>query len=176
MNKKLLYFILAVLVQVMILAAVPAKQISARLTGQLITIKTAPVDPYDFLSGYHVVLGYEISTPPGLAELEKEYDYRRNVPVYVVLKAGTDNIWHAESIHKTWPKEIGEGCIIIKGEYIYSRVRYGIESYFIPEKNRREIEAGLRKNARQAKVQIKIDKYGNAALVRLLIDDKVYEY
>lgn len=174
MNRKLIYFVLAVLVQVIILAAIPAKQVSAKLTGKLITIKTAPVDPYDFLSGYHVVLSYEISSPPGLEELKREH--RKNFPVYVVLKEGDDNIWYAKSIHKTWPKDIPEGCVIIKGKCTYSRIRYGIESYFIPEKHRREIEEDLRKNARQAKAQVKVDKFGNAALIRLLVDSKIYEY
>jgi uncharacterized membrane-anchored protein len=174
MNRKLIYFVLAVLVQVIILTAIPAKQVSAKLAGKLITIKTAPVDPYDFLSGYHVVLNYEISSPPGLGELKQEH--RKNFPVYVVLKEGSDSIWYAESIHKTWPKDIPDGCIIIKGKWTYSRINYGIESYFIPEKHRREIEEDLRRNARQAKAQVKIDRFGNAALIRLLVDNKVYEY
>jgi len=174
MNRKLIYFVLAVLVQVIILAAIPAKQISAKLTGKLITIKTAPVDPYDFLSGYHVVLNYEISSPPSLGELKREH--RKNFPVYVVLKEGADSIWYAESIRKTWPKDIPNGCVIIKGKCTYSGIRYGIESYFIPEKHRREIEKDLRGNGRQAKAQVKVDRFGNAALVRLLVDSKVYEY
>ena len=174
MNRKLIYFVLAVLVQVIILAAIPAKQVSAKLTGKLITIKTAPVDPYDFLSGYHVVLSYEISRPLGLEKLKREN--RKNFPVYVVLKEGTDSIWYAESIHETWPQEPPDGCVIIKGKCTHSRVRYGIESYFIPEKHRRDIEEDLRRNARQAKAQVKVDRFGNAALIRLLVDNKVYEY
>jgi len=174
MNRKLIYFVLAVLVQVIILAAIPAKQVSAKLTGKLITIKTAPVDPYDFLSGYHVVLNYEISRPPGLVEFSG--DRRRNVPIYVILKEGTDNNWHALSVHKTWPKKIPKDCMIMKGIWGYWGVRYGIESYFIPEKHRTEIEKDLRKNARQAKAQVKVDKFGNAALIRLLVGNKVYEY
>ena len=93
-----------------------------------------------------------------------------------MLKERDDNIWHAESIHKTWPKDIPDDSVIMKGKFTYSRIKYGIESYFIPEKNRREIEESLRKNARQAKAQIRIDKFGNAALIRLLVDNKVYEY
>ena len=64
----------------------------------------------------------------------------------------------------------------VKGKKTYRGIEYGIESYFIPEENRSVIEKDLRKNRRQAKAQIKVDKYGNAALVRLMIDDRVYEY
>lgn len=179
MNKRLVYFILAVVAQAAILAAVPGRQVYARLTGKLITIKTAPADPYDFLSGYHVVLNYEISQPPGLetTRRNRQTARERNKPVYVVLKEGNDEIWSATSVHDTWPQDVPDGCLVIKGYRAGWRgIRYGIESYFIPEKSRREIEKDLRKNRRQAKVQIKIDRFGNAALIRLLIEDRVYEY
>lgn len=171
MNKRSIFFIVAVLLQAVIIAAVPAKQIHARATGKLITIKTAPVDPYDFLSGYHVVLSYEISRPEGF-----DLPRWRNTDVYVVLKEGADGVWSAESMRYKWPEDIAEGCIVIKGKKTYRGIEYGIESYFIPEENRSVIEKDLRKNRRQAKAQIKVDKYGNAALIRLMIDDRVYEY
>ncbi len=175
MNKRTTFFILAVLLQAVIIAAVPAKQIHARVTGKLITIKTAPVDPYDFLSGYHVVLSYEISRPEGF-DSQRRRRMRRNVDVYVVLKEGEDGVWSAGSMHDQWPEEVAEGCIVIKGKRTYRGINYGIESYFIPEENRSVIENDLRKNRRQAKAQIKVDKFGNAALVRLIVDDRVYEY
>ena len=174
MNKKTIFFIAAVTVQTLILIAVPAKKVSARRTGRLITIKTAPVDPYDFLSGYHVRLSYEISRPKGLSKLREEYG--DNFTVYVVLKEGDDGIWQDESVYKDKPKNLSTDRVMIRGECNYSRVNYGIESYFIPEKHRREIEQDLRQNQRRAKVQIKVDKHGNAALIRMLVDDKVYEY
>lgn len=177
MNKKLAFFILAVAAQGAILAAVPGKQVYTRATGKLITIKTAPVDPYDFLSGYHVVLSYEISRPPGFDEPTR-WDRRtaREQPVYVMLKAGDDKVWSATSVHNTWPQKVPDGCLVIKGYPSYRRIRYGIESYFIPEKGREAIENDLRQNQRQAKAQIKVDRFGNAALIRLLVEDRAYEY
>ena len=175
MNKRSIFFIVAVLLQAAIIAAVPAKQIHARVTGKLVTIKTAPVDPYDFLSGYHVVLSYEISRPEGF-ETQRKRRNRSNADVYVVLKEGEDGVWSAGAMHDQWPEEVAEGCVVIKGKRTYRRIEYGVESYFIPEENRSVIEKDLRKNRRQAQAQIKVDKYGNAALVRLMIDDRVYEY
>ncbi len=93
-----------------------------------------------------------------------------------LLTEGDEGIFNAQSVHVSWPKEIPDGGIVIKGMYGRSGIRYGIESYFIPEKNRQQIEQDLRNNSRQAKAQIKVDKYGNAALIRLLIEDRVYEY
>ena len=179
MNKRLVYFILAVAAQAAILAAVPGRQVYARLTGKLITIKTAPADPYDFLSGYHVVLNYEISRPPGFetTRWNRRSARERNKPVYVILKEGDDEIWSATSAHDIWPQNVPDGCLVIKGYgSAWRGIRYGIESYFIPEKGREAIEKDLRQNQRQAKAQIKVDRFGNAALIRLLIEDRVYEY
>ncbi|HIJ70086.1 MAG TPA: GDYXXLXY domain-containing protein [Planctomycetes bacterium] len=177
MNKRLAFFILALAVQVAILAAVPGKQVYARLTGKLITIKTTPVDPYDFLSGYHVVLNYEISRLPELEPtMRTGTDQEIKGYVYVILKAGDDGIWSATSVHNTWPKNVPDGCLVIKGHRNWRGIRYGIESYFIPEKHREAIEKDLRQNQRQAKAQIKVDRFGNSALIRLLVEDRIYEY
>ena len=168
MNKKLIWFVLAVLIQCSILTAVPAKKIYTRLTGKTIILKTAPVDPYDFLSGYHVILRYEISRPEGLGKI------KNNTIAYVVLKEGKDGIWSDESIHNSRPKEIPAGCIVIKGKKERRGILYGVENYFIPERSRSVIENDLRKNAGKAKAQIKVDKFGNAALIKLLVEDRVY--
>ncbi len=170
MTKKITFFAIALLLQLLILAAVPARQIHARLTGKLVTIKTAPVDPYDFLSGYHVILRYEISTPPKITN--NRYPHT----VYVILEPDSDRIYEATSTHPKMPDDIPDEAVVIKGTGQRSRVKYGIENYFIPEKNREVIEKDLRRNRRQAKAQIKIDKFGNPALIRLIIDDKTYEY
>ena len=47
-------------IQLAILAAVPARQVRARLGGTEITLRTAPVDPMDVLAGHYVTLSYEI--------------------------------------------------------------------------------------------------------------------
>jgi uncharacterized membrane-anchored protein len=177
MNKKIVYFILAILVQALIVAAVPAKQVYTILTGKLITIKTAPYDPYDFLSGYHVVLRYEISNPAApLIQAKHRDDYGKKTTVYVVLEEDVNNIWQVRSVHDTWPENIPLGSVIIKGVWVSNGIQYGIESYFIPENSRKTIETDLRENLKQAKAQIKIDSFGNAALIRLLVGDRVYEY
>jgi len=173
MSKKITFFALALVAQTAILAAVPARKIHARLTGTLITIKTAPVDPYSFLSGYHVILDYEISTPPGL---ERFPDRNRGIDVYVLLEPDEDNIYNARSIDDDQPENVPANCMFIKGKLAGPRVKYGIESYFIPEKFRSQIDKDLRDNQRRAKAQIKVDKYGNACLIRLLVEDRIYEY
>lgn len=175
MNKKIVYFILALTVQAAILAAVPAKQIYTRLTGKTIFIKTRPVDPYSLLGGYYVVLNYEIARPPGWSNIQR--DYKKGQPAYVVLKQDADETWSAESAHDRRPENIPADRIVIKGRRQHWRgVAYGVESYYIPEKSRQQIEQDLRENAGKAKAEIKVDHFGNATLIRLHIEDRIYEY
>lgn len=46
--------------QLAILVAVPARTMRARLSGALVTLRTAPIDPFDVLSGHYVTLAYEV--------------------------------------------------------------------------------------------------------------------
>ncbi len=174
MSKRGLYFLLAVILQAGILAAVPARQIHARMTGKLITIKTAPVDPYSFLSGYHVILGFDISTPPDVSYMQ--VGDVRNYPVFVVLRERFDKVWEIDSIHKEWPKDVPSDKIVIRGKTDNNRIRYGIEHYFIPETDRSQIESDFRANRTESYAQVKVDRFGNAALVGMKIKDKLYEY
>ena len=173
MNKRLTYFIIAVALQVLILAAVPAGKIYTRYTGKTVILKTAPYDPYTIMSGYYVNLSHEISRP----EISDEWrNWHKGQPVWVVLKKGNGEIWNADSVHNSRPESAPENCIVIKGEKEQRRIVYGIESYFIPEDARDKVESDLRKNPDQARVEVKIDSFGNSALVSLMIQDRVYKY
>jgi uncharacterized membrane-anchored protein len=66
--------------------------------------------------------------------------------------------------------------VVIRGITDNRRIRYGIEHYFIPETDRRQIEQDFRENRTESYAQVKVDRYGNAALVGLKIRDKLYEY
>lgn len=174
MRKKTIWFISALILQTALVATVPAKQVYTRLTGKTITIRTAPRDPYSFLSGYHVILNYEISTPPNLEAVTNEN--ARGQKVYVVLEIGDDGIWTATSTHAKRPKDIPEEALVLKGTSEISTVRYGIEAYYIPEELRRQIDNDLRENDGKAKAKIKVDNFGNATLIKLIIEDRTYEY
>ena len=173
--RKKYCLIAAIVLQCAIIAAVPAPKLFARLTGKTITIKTAPVDPYDFLSGYHMILNYEISRlDPNLAA--QGIYHRNNQTLYSVLVKGEDYVWHSQSVHTSFPEDVPDGAVVIKGKWQRGRIQYGIEKFFIPEENRGDIESDFRNNRRQALIDIKVDRFGNAALVRLRVDDRVYEY
>jgi uncharacterized membrane-anchored protein len=175
MNKCLIWFVVAVAAQLLILAAVPAQKIRARTIGKTIFLKTAPVDPYSIMSGYYVVLGYEISNPTVSSEWKK---WPQGKPVWVVLRSDpNNNVWYAISVHDKRPP-VPDDCVVIKGKVGASRwrIEYGIESYFIPEDARDKVAQDLRNNSKEAKAEVKVDSSGNAAITKLIIQDRVYEY
>jgi len=172
MNHKALWFIAAIAAQLLILAAVPAQKIYTRTTGKTVLLKTAPVDPYSIMSGYYVTLGYEISSP------EVSFDWRKlteGAPVWVILKADSNGLWNAVSAHDKKPA-VSAGEVVIKGKAQRWRIEYGIETYFIPEDAREKIAQDLRKNSRNAKVEVKVDASGNTAITKLIIQDRIYSY
>ena len=174
-RKTLYAFAGAVLVQVLILAAVPGQKMYTLLTGRTVVLRTAPVDPYDILSGYYVTLSYEISrfdSVPGSVAFEGQAD---GTPMYVVLRQGEDGFWQAESVHPARP-DVAADRVVIKGRKSWRAIEYGIETYYIPEAARGTIEDDLRQHARDARIEVKVDRFGRAALVRLLIGDRVYDY
>jgi len=169
-------FILAVVLQVLIVAAVPATRLPVLLSGRTVLLKTAPVDPYDILSGYHVVLSYEISAPDRLDRLPGTPYFQRGDRACVVLKEGPDGVWGAVRASGEWPKDVKPDEVVIKGRYDGRRIVYGIEHYFIPEGKGAEIEQGLRTERARTRVEVKVDGFGHAALVRLHVGDKTYDY
>jgi uncharacterized membrane-anchored protein len=173
MNRRTLFFILAVAAQVLILAAVPAQKIYTRAVGRSVMLKIRPVDPYNLLSGYYVTLNYEISS---LAAFGKSGNNYRSDRAYAILEKRDDGLWHPVLLAQNLPADLPDNRIAIRGRYSYQGIEYGIEEFFIPEAQRDEIEQGLRKNPDQARVEIKVDANGNAALVRLWIGDRAYDY
>lgn len=174
MRKNVLLFALAVLVQVFIVAAVPARQLYTRLTGTIITIKTAPYDPYDFLTGYHVVLNYEISglNDPNLQIVR----YQEEVTVYAILQKGPEGVWFRSAVVNQPPNDLPEGTLFLKGVIRGNRILYGIEHYYIPEAHREAIEQSLRANPENSLVRVRVDRFGNAALIGLTINGSDYDY
>ena len=57
------------LLQIGLIAAVPATAVYTFITGKTVVLQTVPVDPYDFLRGYYQVLSYDISARTNLQKL-----------------------------------------------------------------------------------------------------------
>ncbi len=172
MSKRALIFAVAVSLQVLILLSVPAKKVYTRSTGRDVVLKVAPVDPYNILSGYYVTLGYDISQPSAFANTSKFAD---GDIIYAIVEQQADGSWRPSSIEAELPQNLAANHIAIRGRWNSWRITYGIEEFYIPEGKREQIADDLRKNQNEARVDLKVDSSGNAALVRLKIQDRIYE-
>ncbi len=87
-------------VQLAILAAVPARQVRARVSGTPITLRTAPVDPFDAFAGHYVTLSYEVEERRPLAAFDASLQDRDEVWLTV---ARGDPAWSFVSVTRHRP-------------------------------------------------------------------------
>ena len=136
-------------------------QLSARLTGEEIQLRVAPVDPIDPFRGAYVALDYpdlrhdgsQSFVEPGLGAL----DDGESGDVYVSL-VEEDGVWVARAWSRTRPDD---------GPYLACddrswQIRCGIESWFLPQDEARAAEDLLSDGA---VAELRVDDRGNAAVV-----------
>jgi uncharacterized membrane-anchored protein len=181
--RKHMFFSLAVLAQVLILLVKPTEKLIIRhVTGQVVTLETKPVDPYDVFRGYYMVLSYVASQPEGF-RLEA---YEPNEVVYTLLRKDESGVWQPVSVLRKCPADLDVGQAVIRGRVSADRWRrnivYGIEEFYVPENTRHRIESeawdARRSGAGKSRVlvDIAVDAQGRSSLLRLHIGDKTYEY
>ncbi|WP_292387798.1 GDYXXLXY domain-containing protein [Methanosarcina sp. UBA5] len=181
-QKKILY--ITVVFWLLIFSGFIAYKEYTLRTGTEVMLKTLPVDPRDLFRGDYVTLNYEISTLD-MEKLQAEDSYFYNEePVYLALEL-KNGYGVPKKIYATPPKDE----LYIKGkinDIIYGeneevtiqelRVNYGIENYFVPEGRGMEIEEVGQKGIKEVDAKVIIDKYGNAIIKSLLIDEKEIEF
>jgi len=187
-------FWLPLVMQVALILAAPARSMYTYNMGESVLLQTAPVDPYDLLRGYYVILSYQISRPdtlddlPGWEDIEAAQN-QRSLPVYVVLdppsgKAiseveGKGQPWLPVRISRDRPT-LDPDQVALKGLYHWGSLTYGLERYYIPEDQRVEINERINQLQRSQPesylVEVKIDGAGEAVLVSLWIGEKNYRF
>lgn len=154
-------------------------------TGTPVVLKTEPIDPRSLFSGDYVRLNYGISRL-NLEQLAGDDEFGYHDRVYVVLER-RDSYWEAVSVHRRQP-EAASGQVVIKGE-VGNRfgavwesadkprgkmklidVRYGIENYFVPEGEGRDLERP--KPGEVVSIRVAVDKFGNAGIKAVLVNNK----
>ncbi len=138
--------------------------------GREVTLAVEPVDPRDLLRGDYVVLGYNISQLP--ADLFHGGPPDQSRVVFVRLKQTDGDVWEPVSArYGARPEpEPADGEVDIKGraevgvvpETFAVRVVYGIERFYVPEGEGREIEAGL--GARAFRMKVAVARDGTAQI------------
>jgi uncharacterized membrane-anchored protein len=186
----LLRYILAALVLCGLILATVVQRAGILRNGQEARLEVVPVDPRDLFRGDYVVLGYRIGT----VDMPKDVTtpFTRGQQVFVTLRPDASNKAQAVAISAERPAVSGTD-IVISGVVSSSSicplnetgasdcklgrravgVRYGLESYFVPEGEGRHIE--LTPKA-LLEVVAAVAPSGQAAIKRLLIDGKpVYD-
>lgn len=170
-------------------------------TGREITIAVQPVDPRDLFRGDYVTLGYGLSpVTMSVARNGAPLDgIDRGRPVYVTVHPAASNTWTVTNLAARYPNAVAPGDVVLKG-LVQSRwintqiqtsgdagaktvgqdngdiqftVKYGIESYFVPEGTGKPLEDSVRDKKIQAVIAVAAD--GTAALKGLIIDGERHE-
>jgi uncharacterized membrane-anchored protein len=175
-NRVLLPLAVIALVQTAVLAGMVIDRVHLLGSGREITLPIVPVDPRDLFRGEYVRLGYGVSTLP-LQQFEGPRPFD-NASFYVVLGRRPDGSWHTLKALRDMPQETSPDRIVLKGRTSHwpavdypnatVRVRYGIESYFVPEGQGKKLEDLARE--KKLATLVAVDSRGNAAIKALIVD------
>jgi len=171
MNKKRSFILIGIL-WVVILGGFVAFQEFTLRTGNEILLKIIPVDPRDLFRGDYVILSYEISVLNTDALSYQGSSFKVGDNVYVLLNVDANKIGSLADIEKKRP----DNGLFIKGvvkgaETNRLRVEYGIESYFVSEGKGKKTE----KMRWKIHTKVAVDRFGNAAIKSLVVDEKDIE-
>jgi uncharacterized membrane-anchored protein len=174
----------AAVIQIALLALMVYDRATILREGREIKLQTRPVDPRDFLRGDYVQLAYDMSNmPAGALKGEPAGDRI----VYVLLAPDADGFYRAVSVHRTPPAVTAPDVLIMgraqsgatcgDGRHYFCdhlAIHYGIERYFVPQGEGREIESA--RNQGKVTIVAAVTPSGRAAIKRLMIDGKaVYD-
>jgi uncharacterized membrane-anchored protein len=176
-NKILLSLAILALAHTAVLAYMVVDRVRLLKSGREITLPIVPVDPRDLFRGEYVRLGYAVGTVP--VRLLEGPAPRENEAFYVVLEKKPDGVWQSVKVTSSMPQETSPDRIVLKARAVYAwpaggsadasvRVRYGIESYFVPEGQGKKLEALARE--KKLATLLAVDTRGNAAIKGLIID------
>jgi uncharacterized membrane-anchored protein len=152
-------FILALFLQLGILAYLGFFNMYVLAAGRPVILETVPVDPRDIFRGDYFALGYEIGS------VATSDQFRPEETVFVTLQEGTPH-WSACCVSKQMPN-LKSNQVALKARvqgYWGNRLHlhYGLEQYFAPEG---KAVLPMRKTP---DVQIAVDQFGNSAIKKLI--------
>jgi uncharacterized membrane-anchored protein len=148
--------------------------------GREITMAVKPLDPRDTFRGDYVTLGYDISTLNTSHVPIGNFDsFPAGSMAYVTLSPNLAGGWTVAAVAPARPATVAPSDVVLKGrvDRIWRaqtasdsviNMRYGIETYFVPEGTGRALESQVREHKIDAIVAVGAD--GTAALKGLVID------
>lgn len=147
--------------------------------GREIVLPIVPVDPRSLFRGDYVRLSYDVSRVPG--ELFKE-SASSGDKIYVTIQKTSDGSYKPVGASMRLPDSVLPDQVVLQGRLQYGDlaagrvppfvgVRYGIESYFVPEDTGLFLE-DLARSKKMAAV-VAVDRDGRSAIKGLMIDGKL---
>ena len=180
----LLRYLLAALVLCGLILVIVVQRAGILRSGQEVRLETAPVDPRDLFRGDYVVLDYRIGTVNVPSNVTTSF--KRGQRVFVTLRPDQNNKAKAVAIAAEQPAATGNDIVIAGFVTATSTcqlndagtrdcklgsnavgVRYGLETYFVPEGEGKKIEVMARA---RVEVVAAVSPSGQSAIKRLLID------
>lgn len=150
--------------------------------GQEVLLQTAPIDPRDLLRGDYVVLSYDIAEIPTSLVFGSWPQGEKRQAIHVRIAPGEGGLWKVMQASFD-PLPPVEGTVLLKGTVSYVpdrstgadlRVAYGIERYYVPEGEGRDIESA--RNEGRVSVAARVSAAGKASIRALMLDGKpLYE-
>ncbi|MBB3310571.1 putative membrane-anchored protein [Rhizobium sp. BK196] len=175
------YIVAALLVaglQTLILGYIIQSRASILASGTEILLKTAPVDPRDFLRGDYVVLNYDISSIPVSTVTGGIPAEAGEQTLWVRLKRQPDGFWGiVESSFRELPA--ASDTVVLRSLPFYSygpndgetiRVEYGIERYYVPEGEGKPLEEA--RNEGVVSIAASVSSSGAAQIRSLVVNGK----
>ena len=152
-----------VLAQLALVGVAVWPSLSARVTGDEVTLRVQPVDPIDPFRGAYVELSYPDLPDAGgqggenlTVEQQQARDDARGAAYVPLTRSGA--VWVGGRVERTPP---ADGLYLACDDSDY-RLRCGIENWFLPQDEAAGLQDALGGGARAT---VKVDSSGHAALV-----------
>ena len=162
--RKLIRLAVVLAVQLAILVAIPIPQVLARLRGTPVTLRTAPVDPFDVLAGHYVTLSYEVEAQ---SRERAEKDLSDGERVWLTV-APAEPAWKLVSVTRARPAP-AKGRVSIRARW--SRWRgaelEGASRLYVTEEEGKASDARAVEDRQADLLELRVDEDGTPAVMRL---------
>lgn len=201
-RKPGLRFWIPLAMQAAIILALPIQAFHTQVTGKTMILQTAPVDPYSIFRGYYVTLGYDISMvetleklpggalikqqQAGASQVNNPRSFFQSVkPIYVVLEAPVESgtpprPWKPVAVAESYPANLKPNQVALRGTLYGNRLTYGLETYYIPESDRDQINQQIAELGGQTNppfvVEVKVDGQGQAMPTSMWLQNQQYKF
>jgi uncharacterized membrane-anchored protein len=171
MTRRTWLFVAAVALQLIVLLSVPAPKVWTRYRGTSALLAIEPADPFDPMRGWYLTLRYEAGRPGAYEGAERPPNDRT---IWAVVEPDEDGVARPVRLSLERPRDLSGSELLLRGWVRKGRIDYGVETFFVPEKRREEIEQDLRDHIAEARAEVRIGADGQVALIGLQVADRRY--